>query len=104
MWILSVELIVALSTSDFSSTKGTLKNSSELFAVSAFVLKIVNSVLAELSNTSIETVGVLLVLFVTLMDFIIMKLYYIIIFIMVQIIILLKKIGLLSIMLILDLI
>ena len=54
------------------TTNGTVKISTELLAVSDCVFNIVNSaLLAELSKTSSENVGVLPVLFVTLIDLII---------------------------------
>jgi len=69
--MLSVELTVAFKASDLSKTKGTVNNSSELFADKALVLKIVKSVVTELSFTSNDIDGVFDVLFVTLRDFII---------------------------------
>ena len=72
IWTESDELTVAFSWSELSSIKGTVKISTELLAVSDCVFNIVNSaLLAELSKTSSENVGVLAVLLVTLIDLII---------------------------------
>jgi len=73
MCIESVELIVAFKLSELSNTKGIPNNStsSELLAVKDFVFNIVKVELAELSVTSNVTVGVLPVLFVTIIDLII---------------------------------
>ena len=70
-WIESVELAVAFKLSDFSNTKGTVNNSTEVFADKDCVFNIVNSVDVELSKTSKDNVGVLEVLLVTLIDLII---------------------------------
>ena len=70
IWTESDELTVAFSWSELSSINGTVKISTELLAASDCVFNIVNSaLLAELSKTSSENVGVLLVLLVTLIDF-----------------------------------
>ena len=71
MCVESVALIVAFKASDGSKTKGTVKISTAVLADKVCVLKIVYSALAELSDTSIEIVGVLEVLLVTLIDLII---------------------------------
>ena len=70
MWTESDELTVAFNWSELSKTNGTVKISTPVLAASDCVFNIVNSaLLAELSKTSSENVGVLLVLLVTLIDF-----------------------------------
>ena len=64
--------MVALTASDDSKTKGDpVKTSPEVLASKVCVFNMVNSALAELSNTSKESVGVFDVLFVTSIDLII---------------------------------
>ena len=70
-WTESELLTVAFKASDASKTKGTVKISTAVLAARVCVLSIVYSVLAELSETSNDKVGVLLVLLVALIDFII---------------------------------
>ncbi len=71
MCIESVELIVAFKISDASSISGVVNISTELLADKAFVFNILYVADAELSVISKETVGVLAVLLVTIIDFII---------------------------------
>ena len=64
--------IVAFIESEDSKTKGDPVNTSpDVLADNVCVFNIVNSALAELSKTSNDNVGVLLVLLVTNIDFII---------------------------------
>tara|TARA_R100001460_G_scaffold98552_1_gene141454 strand:- start:246 stop:539 length:294 start_codon:yes stop_codon:yes gene_type:complete len=64
-------LTVAFKISEDSNTKGIVNISTDELAVSDCVFSIVASTLLELSNTSKDIVGVLPVLFVTLIDLII---------------------------------
>ena len=68
---LSLVLTVAFKTSEDSNIKGIVNISTDESAVSDCVFNMVASTLLELSNTLKDIVGVLPVLFVTLIDLII---------------------------------